>query len=159
MLDLLEDRHDLSRRVNLYHLPGMSFREYLSFSTGLELPLISLEKLIEEPRNFAYLGQIDKVLGHFKTYLESGYYPFPLEDSYTHYERISQIVNKIIFEDIPNSFDLKTVNLHIFKKILGFLASIPPGEINSNNIARNIGMAHQIVDHYLNILESVGLIN
>ena len=45
----------------------------------------------------------------------------------------------ILFEDISNYYKLSTPNLHVFKKILSFLASIPPGEINTNNIAQNIG--------------------
>ena len=33
-LDLIKGSHDLSRRAKLYHLPGMSFREYLNFRTN-----------------------------------------------------------------------------------------------------------------------------
>lgn len=159
MLDLLEGSYDLSRRVNLYHLPGMSFREYLLFSQKLEIAPISLDELIADPKKFGFLGQIEKVLGHFKDYLQVGYYPFIFEEPETYYERVAQIINKIIFEDIPNCYDLKTANLHLFKKLLGFLASIPPGEVNTNNIARNMAVAHQTIENYLHILESVGLIN
>lgn len=69
-----------------------------------------------------------------------------------------QNISKIIFEDIPNCFDLKTANLHLFKQLLGYLASIPPGEVNINNIARNMSIAHQTVEHYLHILDRVGLV-
>lgn len=159
MLELMEGSHDLSRRLNIYRLPGLSFREYLLFSNNLEIAPISFEKLIADPRVFSELGQIEKVLGHFKKYLEVGYYPFIFEEPDTYYEKVSAIINKIIFEDIPNCFDLKTANLHIFKKLLGYLASIPPGEVNSNSISRNIGIAHQTVENYLHILASVGLVN
>lgn len=159
MLELLAGSYDLSRRINTYRLPGLSFREYLHFSRELEISPISFEKLVADPRNFSNFSQIDTVLGHFKTYLEVGYYPFIFEDPSTYYERVSAIINKIIFEDIPNCFDLKTANLHLFKKLLGCLASIPPGEVNSNSIARNIGIAHQTVENYLHVLASLGLIN
>jgi len=69
-----------------------------------------------------------------------------------------RIIDKIIFEDIPNYFDLKTHNLHLFKKILSFLASIPPGEVNTHNIAKNMNVSDQTISHYLTILHSVGLI-
>lgn len=158
MLELLEGSHDLSRRVNIYHLSGLSFREYLLFSQNLKIPKVSFKELLDNPKEFSHLGLIDTVLGHFRTYLENGYYPFIFEDPSTYSERIMQIVSKIIFEDIPNCFDLKTANLHLFKQLLGYLASIPPGEANTNNIARNIGVAHQTVEHYLHILDRVGLI-
>lgn len=47
---------------------------------------------------------------------------------------------------------------YLFKKILGYLSSISPGEVNTNNIAKNMGVAHKTIESYLNILESVGLI-
>lgn len=158
MLELLEGSHDLSRRVNTYHLPGLSFREYLLFAQNLNIPLVSFEELIAHPKEFSRFGHIDTVLGYFRSYLEKGYYPFLFEDFETYSERVMQIVTKIIFEDIPNCFDLKTANLHLFKQLLGYLASIPPGEANTNNIARNIGIAHQTVEHYLHILDRVGLV-
>ncbi len=158
MLELLQGSHDLSRRVNTYRLPGMSFREYLLFSEKTIHSVIPFNELLENPTRFSSLGLTDRILSLFRTYLEVGYYPFIFEDPPTYYERIMQIVSKIIFEDIPNCFDLKTANLHLFKKLLGYLASIPPGEANTNNIARNIGVAHQTVDHYLHILDRVGLI-
>ncbi|MBN2689158.1 MAG: ATP-binding protein [Gammaproteobacteria bacterium] len=93
-----------------------------------------------------------------KKYLARGYYPFLFEDEYGYYERIVRIIEKVIFEDIPNYFDLKTHNLFLFRKILSYLASIPPGEVNTNNIAKNMNIAHQTMTHYLHILEGVGLI-
>lgn len=157
-LELIQGSHDLSRRVKLYFLPGMSFREYLNFTEKQHEMPVQLSQLLSDPSCLNKLSTSYRILGHFKQYLESGYYPFIFEDSLTYHERVMRIIDKIIFEDIPNYFDLKTHNLHLFKVILGYLASIPPGEVNTNNIAKNIGVAHQTVFHYLNILEKVGLI-
>lgn len=157
-LELVKGSYDLSRRVQLYHLSGMSFREYLNFVEKQNIQTIAWPDLLNETSRFNSLSMIDRILGHFKTYLASGYYPFLFEDSYNYHHRVMRIIDKIIFEDIPSCFDLKTHNLHLFQKILGYLASIPPGEVNTNNIANNIGIAHQTVFHYLSILQSVGLI-
>ena len=158
MLELVKGSHDLSRRTKLYHLSGMSFREYLNYSEKSHVEAIDLASLLAHPKKFNRLGLINKVMGHFKKYLATGYYPFIFEDPHTYYERVKQIIDKIIFEDIPSCFDLKTQNLHLFQQILSYLATIPPGEVNTNNIAQNMGMAHQTIFNYLNILESVGLI-
>ncbi len=157
-LELVKGSHDLSRRATLYHLHGMSFREYLNFSEQCNETPISFDELLENPKQFNRLGQIDTILGHFKQYLATGYYPFIFEDPHTYYERVVRIIDKIIFEDIPNSFDLKTHNLHVFKKILSFLATIPPGEVNTHNIAKNMNVSDQTITNYLTILQSVGLI-
>jgi len=158
MLELVKGSHDLSRRATLYHLRGMSFREYLNFSEQRQEPSISFEALLNNPKQFNSLGQINTVLGLFKKYLATGYYPFIFDDPHTYYERVMRVIDKIIFEDIPSYFDLKTHNLHLFKKILSFLATIPPGEVNTHNIAKNMGVAHQTIFHYLTILHQVGLI-
>ncbi len=159
MLDLIEGGHDLSRRVNMYHLPGLSFREYLLFAENIELPVVPFKDLLQNPEHYARLGLIEKILGHFRTYIEVGYYPFVFEEPSTYHERVMRIIKKIIFEDIPNRYDLKTANLYLFKKLLGYLASIPPGETNTNSIAKHVGVAHQTIEHYLHILESVGLVH
>lgn len=158
MLELVKGSHDLSRRTKLYHLAGMSFREYLNFSEQSDIKTVDLSVLLDNPKKFNRLGHIAKVMKYFKKYLEAGYYPFVFEDPHTYYERVMQIIEKIIFEDIPSYFDLKTHNLPLFQRILSYLSTIPPGEVNTNNIAQNMKVAHQTIFNYLNILESVGLI-
>lgn len=158
MLELTTGGHDLSRRTKVCHLSGMSFREYLNFTRQKALQPIALAELLKDPRAFNSLGLMDTLLSAFKQYLARGYYPFAFEDAHSHYERVLRIIDKIIFEDIPSAFELKTQNLPLFKKILSYLASIPPGEVNTNSIARNMGVAHQTIFHYLTILEKVGLI-
>jgi len=158
MLDIVTGSYDLSRRANLYYLKGLSFREYLGFVTQHKQDPINFQSLIHKPNNYAQIGLIEKVKGHFRDYLAKGYYPFFLEDEHTYFERIINVIEKTIHEDIANYYKLNTQNLYIFKKILTYLASIPPGEVNTNNIAKNISVAHQTIFHYLTILESVGLL-
>lgn len=157
-LELSKGNYDLSRRVKLYHLTGMSFREYLNFNLKKNISPIPFSTLLSHPRNFNKLGKINTILGYFKKYLSAGYYPFVFETPHTYYERVTRIIDKIIYEDIPSYYELKTEHIFLFKKILSYLATIPPGEVNTNNIAKNMNMAHQTITHYLNILESVGLI-
>ncbi len=45
-----------------------------------------------------------------------------------------------------------------FKKILTYLASIPPGDLNIHSLSQNLGVDHKTTQHYLTILVSVGLI-
>ncbi len=157
-LELTQGSYDLSRRVSVYHLPGLSFREYLHFTQQSYFDPISLDELLLHPKKLHSLATVTKIAGHFKKYLRCGYYPFVVEVEQTHDERVLRIIDKIIFEDIPNYFDLKTNHLYLFKKILGFLASISPGDINIHTIAQNMQIAHQTLAHYLSILSQVGLI-
>ncbi len=114
MLDLVSGSYDLSRRAKLYRLHGLSFREYLNFSQGLHLKDCSFQELLQG----ITIPEIPKILTHFETYLAQGYYPFVFEDSHSYHEKTSRIIEKTIFEDIANHYNLKTPNLQHFKRIL-----------------------------------------
>ena len=159
MLDLVEGSHDLSRRAKLYRLHGLSFREYLNLTLDLDLKPIPLQEILEDTTGaLKQLKNIDRILPHFEEYLKKGYYPFMFEDPQSYYEKLSRVMEKTIFEDIANYYNLKTPNLHYFKKLLTYLASIPPGELNTHNLAKSLGIDHKTVEHYVAILASVGLV-
>lgn len=159
MLDLVTGGYDLSRRAKLYTLQGLSFREYLNFSLSLDLPPLSLAQILEEPIEAVHLlKEVDRMLPRFEEYLQHGYYPFYFEDPPSYYEKILRVLEKSIFEDIANYYQLKTNNLHYLKQLLSYFASIPPGELNVNNLAKHLGVDHKTVGHYIAILESVGLV-
>ena len=159
MLDLIEGSHDLSRRAKLYRLHGLSFREYLNFALDLNLQPMSLEDILENPTAcLSQLKKVDRILPHFEEYLKQGYYPFVFEDPHSYYEKISRVIDKTIFEDIANYYNLKTPNLQYFKRLLTYLTSIPPGDLNMHNLAKSLGIDHKTVEHYVTILAAVGLI-
>ncbi len=158
MLDLVGASYDLSRRAKMYHLHGMSFREYLNFKTTASFSPFTFDELLSNTKEIGMtLGAIDQVKSHFQHYLRMGYYPFVFEDEHSYYERIGRIVDKTIFEDIANYYKLKTPNLHCFKQLVSYLSSIPPGDINTHNLAQALKLDDKTVFHYLSILESVGL--
>lgn len=158
-LDLIKGSYDLSRRAKLFYLPGLSFREYLYLQTGTMLSAVSLKELLVDPTRYnAEFSNISKVLGHFKNYLHHGYYPFVSEDESAYEEKLLRIIEKTIYEDIAEYYRLKTENLHYLKRMLSFLASIPPGEVNTYNIAKNLGVDHKTTFNYLIMLQETGLV-
>lgn len=158
-VDLIKGAYDLSRRGVLYRIGGMSFREYLLFKDIDDINTVSLNELVNNRSDFeAKVSGVKKIKGYFKDYLGKGYYPFFLEDEKTYHQKILRIIEKTVFEDIPNFYKLKTENLAYFKKIISYLATIPPGELNRHNISKNIGMDNKTVQNYLNILNETGLI-
>ena len=154
MLDLVTGSYDLSRRAKLYRLQGLSFREYLNFSQNLQLQPCSFQELLQG----LTLPEIPKILTYFNTYLNQGYYPFVFEDPHSYHEKVSRIIEKTVFEDIANYYNLKTPNLHYFKKILTYFSSISPGDLNIHNLSQNLGIDHKTAQHYLTILVAVGLV-
>ena len=157
-IDLIKGSYDLSRRGTLFYLGGMSFREYLYFKNIAEIEVFSFEEILKDRAMLEEkVASIKRLKGHFKDYLKFGFYPFFMEDREGYYGKLFRIVEKTVFEDISNFYKLKTENLWYFKKILSYLATIPPGELNRNSIAKNIGLDNKTVNHYLNILSETGL--
>ncbi len=103
---LLEIDHsigDLSRRVAMYTLPGLSFREYLMFNgygSGEQLALTDI--LYSHETIAPSISAALDVIALFKKYMERGYYPFyksmKRDDFYT---RLEQTITTVIESDIP----------------------------------------------------------
>ena len=158
-IDLIKGTYDLSRRGVLYRIGGMSFREYLLFNNILNAEVVTLDQILNGRGKIEEkISGVKRIKGYFKDYLGTGYYPFYLEDKKTYNQKILRIIEKTIFEDISNFYNLKTENLSNFKRILSYLATIPPGELNRNSISKNIGLDNKTIQNYLNILKETGMI-
>ena len=158
-IDLIQGTHDLSRRGFLYHLKGLSFREFIQFKTGAQYPAVDFEAIVSNHmRLSSELSQIPIIKGLFREYLEKGYYPFVLNEGEHLYDKIGYVIEKTIFEDIAGFFNLPTANLHYFKKMLIYLSTIPPGEINIHNLARNLGVDDKTASSYITMLQKTGLV-
>jgi uncharacterized protein len=158
-LSLTKGSYDLSRRAALYQLPGLSFREYLNLKTGADHRPLPLESLLRDPGlASARLAQIPKLAGHFRRYLQEGYYPYVLAGEPHYYERVRAVLEKTIYEDVATHYRLKTENLHYFKKILYYLATIPPGTLNAHKLGASLGVDGKTAMNYLHILRETGLV-
>ncbi len=157
-LDLVKGQYDLSRRGVMYRLNGLSLREYILFKTGKAPRLFGFDELLEDRIEISReLSAIPRILGLFQEFLRVGYYPFYFEDPETYYSRILNTIDKTVFEDIANFFSLSTSKLPLFKKLLVYLASIPPGEISVNALARNLEIDNKTVSGYLNMMQETSL--
>ena len=158
-IDLVKGSYDLSRRAKLYTLYGLSFREYLNFFHDIKESAVSFDDLMNRAEDVATpFSKIPKLLGYFQEYLSHGYYPYYAEDPTSYYERIHQTIDKAVYQDIANFYQLKTQNLVYFKRILNFLATIPPGDFSVNKLAKNLHIDNKTAHLYLEILEEILLV-
>jgi len=156
-LNLVKGSYDLSRRAILHHLPGLSFREYLNFRLHTRFAAVAYEDILGSEEPFREIIEIKGLRGYFRDYLERGYYPFAFEEPAYFFDKISVVVDKTIYEDIANYFSLKTENLRVFKKLLMYLATIPPGALNTHSLAKNLAVDDKTAGRYLSILIDTGL--
>ncbi|NLU29299.1 MAG: AAA family ATPase [Bacteroidales bacterium] len=77
LLEILNARADLSRRADIYHLPGLSFREYMEMFHGIRLPTYSFPDILERHSDISdEVLSLFRPLQYFDDYLREGYYPF-----------------------------------------------------------------------------------
>ncbi len=151
---------DLSRRVINYHLPGLSFREYLALKHGIELDGLSLEDLLRhhEEITSAITKKVESPLAHYDHYTRYGFYPFFLEGESDYYVRLNQLINVIIDYDLPEAMPMETSSLSKLKKLLFILSQSVPFTPNINKLAEDLGTSRNRVLEMLDILEKAQLI-
>ena len=155
MLDIYRGTDDLSRRVQLYTLHGMSFREYLNLRYYLQLQPLSLDDVLHH--NVAFDG-VDYPLAAFKDYLNNGYYPFSREVGLYH-ERLRQIVQLILDVDIPQFANMNAATSQKLKQLLAIIAKSVPFKPNYSKIAAIMGVSRDVLPDYILYMERAGLVN
>jgi len=157
-LDLRRSKGDLSRRLVYYELMGLSFREFLLFEKAVQIPVISIDDLLEDHVTLASDIKKTCVIGkEFSEYLSYGYYPFFLEGKKEYLERLFNVVEKVVFQDIAFSFNLSQPKLPVLKKLLWIIANSEPFVPNIDRIGQNLGISREYVYHYIEFLEKAGL--
>jgi predicted AAA+ superfamily ATPase len=116
IIDISRQQGDLSRRAIVYELPGLSYREFLSLKYNLQLPVISLNEILKDASTIKKQLPISfRPLEYFSEYLQTGYYPFMMEDKETVHQKINQLIRTIVEYDMA---ELKDFDIRNAKKIL-----------------------------------------
>lgn len=161
MIDIIRGKYDLSRRVTLHRLNGLSYREYLGFAYDIHLPKVSLEELTDQHEKLINQFKLKQPLKLFDEYLKQGYYPFfkKLTLDQDLYQAIANSIQKTIYEDIAVCHSMKTSTLMVLENILKYTISTSPGEITPAKLASTMGKDFQSVSSYCQILNQAGLLN
>lgn len=153
ILDIFKGTDDLSRRVLLYKMQGMSFREYLNMHYHLQLPVYSLEQILNQEME---VKGIDFPLAAFKKYLINGFYPFAEQGNYE--ERLLQIINTTLETDIPLFARLNASTAIKLKRLMAVLAQSVPFKPNYSKLAEIIEIDRQTLADYITYMEKAGML-
>lgn len=153
VLDLNKGVSDLSRRAVMYHLYGLSFREYLRLFQNIALPAFSLDDIVAgRPEDLA----LKTPLLFFEDYLRRGYYPFAQDNSFD--EKLRQVINLTLETDIPVFADMPASMGRKFKRLLAIIAQSVPFKPNMSKLSEMIGTGRNQMPDYLNYIEDAGMI-
>jgi len=155
VLDILKGNADLSRRALLLHLQGLSFREYLQFFHGIEVPVLSLDDILSHHSN-----DLKSVIGYpvkfFKDYLQRGHYPFGIDEDYRAHLR--QIITQTLESDIPVYANMNVSTGRKLLKLLAVIADSVPFKPNFSGLSKLIEVSKNNISDYFYYIEKAGMI-
>ena len=152
ILDIYKGVSDLSRRVLTYEMQGLSYREYLSLFHQIELPVYSLQQILNQE---VELPQGFLPLQHFSDYLQRGYYPFR-DNNFERY--IMNVVNTTLEVDIAQYADLTPATIRKLKRLLAIIAQAAPFKPNFTQIGGQLEVSRNNIADLCAWLEKAGLI-
>jgi predicted AAA+ superfamily ATPase len=146
-LSLHSTSWDLSRRVLVRKLLPFSFREYLSFSRGLDLPALPLGQVLRDEVPAEHL-RTDR---WFDPYLQGGLYPFMLERG-AGLELFRSVLDTVVNRDIPAP-DRSVTHDDLLKiaRLLRFIGASPVDGINYTSISTNVGVTKYMAGKYVGL--------
>lgn len=154
LLQLNSKVADLSRRVAIYELRGLSFREYLNFTGDFGLESFSLADILNNHRALASkITSSIRVIGEFEKYLRKGYYPFFMDSSeFTYAQRVERLVLSVIDLDIPAVTAIEYETQQKLKKLLVVLAEQVPFVPNMTNLSRDVEVTRNQLMRFFGLL-------
>ena len=159
LLEMLNSRSDLSRRVNPYYMKGLSFREYLNFELKTKFDIYSLDDITGNHLELSRVitNQIPPLL-HFRKYLRSGYYPFFKEAGDLYSDRLKDIINVIIDFELPSLRNVNVSQCTKLKKILMIIYESAPFIPNIRELSSTTDIDRNTMINYLNYLAEADLL-
>lgn len=158
MLEILNARADLSRRAVIYHMQGLSFREFLAIKTGHVFPILGLDELITNHVDITreVLKKI-KPLEHFGSYLNHGYFPFFQEVPDLYHLRLEEVVNMTLEIELPLLRSVDISYIPKLKHLLHIISESVPFIPNITKLSERIGINRNTLVSYLFFLQEAHL--
>ena len=159
MLQIDEGNVDLSRRVAMNTVNGMSFREYLAFEGLLCWDKIPLDDILAHHVEIATeITNKIHVLDFFGDYMKQGYYPFFKEDPEGFNDRLTEVCRQVIEQDIPSVTDVEYSTVQKLKKLLYIIAAQVPFVPKMEDIYTQLEVNREQGLKLLDLLERAAMI-
>lgn len=153
ILDIYKGMADLSRRLPICEMQGLSFREYLNLFHGINAPVCSLDEILNHK---AVLPDVKHPLPLFKDYLRRGYYPFGRDEEFE--MELLQVINQTMEVDIPTHLQANISLGKKLKSLLMVVAKSVPFKPVMQRLAEATGISRNDIPNYLVYVERAGMI-
>lgn len=159
-LDIYRGQADLSRRVITYSLPGLSFREYLSFTGMGDFPFIALSELQDGQLDFSRrITNQFRPLPIFNQYLKTGYLPIFAEGTLEYWPKLEQIISAVVDIDLAYIASYNAGTAVKVKKLLGVIAESAPFKPNISALSSKLEITRDRILENIYQLNDARLLN
>lgn len=159
LIQINDGQSDLSRRADVYDMPGLSFREYIWFRTGQEIEPVSLGHLLADPNDLCLaLRNVCHPLEYFPDYLTNGYYPFSFERKRTYKRLVENVVNYIIDSELTLNRGVAIGNARKIKAMLQVISSSLPYLVDISKLSKSVSIDRVTLLKYLKYLDEAKLV-
>ncbi len=151
-----------ARRFAMFHLPVLSFREYLELSLECVLPSYRFEEITVNHTTIANtllqtLGE-QKILKHFSEYLRVGAYPFYFSNRQNYQQMLLDTVNTILHTDLGSVYNLSGEKIVVLRKLLNSICVSDPLELSMESLSRKVGVSKATLYKYIGYLHKAELL-
>lgn len=153
ILDIHKGMADLSRRVPIYEMQGLSFREYLHLFHNIQMEPFTLEQILAHE---AVIPGVEHPLPLFQDYLKRGYYPFGQDEEFE--MELMQVVTQTMESDIPNYASMNVSVGRKLKQLMMVVAQSVPFKPVMQKLADVTGISRNNVPDYLMYMERAGML-
>lgn len=154
ILDIYKGMADLSRRMPIYEMQGLSFREYLRLFHGIDVPVYSMEDILTHK---AVINGIEHPLPLFHDYLKRGYYPFGRDAEFE--IELMQVINQTMEIDIPIHIKANVSVGRKLKSLIMVVSKSVPFKPVMQKLADVTGISRNDIPDYLIYMERAGMIS
>lgn len=154
ILDIYKGMADLSRRMPIYEMQGLSFREYLRLFHGIDVPVYSMEDILTHK---AVINGIEHPLPLFHDYLKRGYYPFGCDAEFE--IELMQVINQTMEIDIPMHIKANVSVGRKLKSLIMVVSKSVPFKPVMQKLADVTGISRNDIPDYLIYMERAGMIS
>ncbi len=160
VLRIKESDKELAKAVKIYHLKGLSFREYLNYKAQVNYTSYTLDEIIENHEQIATeITQHVKPLAYFDDYLLNGHYPYSINAHSANCSTLLKNINLALEIDITSLNQIELKYLSKLRKLLKILCSEAPFTPNISKLSNEVETSRATIINYLKYLKNARLIN
>lgn len=159
VLRVAEGNPDLNGIAKIYHLEGLSFREYLNYVTGKNFRFYTLDEIIGNHQKIAAeIVAETRPLAYFYDYLKHGCFPYFMDNPNFYVNTLLKNINLALEIDVPYINQIELKYLAKLRKLLQIIASETPFTPNVSKLAASVETSRATIMNYLNYLKNARLI-